>query len=467
MSSQGRIARSFLALASGDAVARVIAFGAAVLVARRLGPEMLGIVTFASAVLLYFKNGAQCGIDLLGVRHISEDEGRIRTVAPSILGCRLVVSIVLTVVVAVGAKLVLEEPDATVLALFGLTLLSVGPDSRWIHLGLQHARPVAIARTLGESLFFLVVLAVVFRPEQIAVVPVAQFAGDMLCTVLLFLWLRQSGFRIGLAFDWKSVQPIFRRAFPLVLNVLLGLTIYNADLVFLYFLRDKETVGYYGAAYQLISFLTNMGMAYSISLLPALTRLASDRAARNGMYATSMAQVFAVAAPLAVGGAFLAAPIVRTVYGDEFSPSGPALAVLLCMMPFTMSKEVDLISLVVAGREKTVARMTALAVVVNVALNLALIPTYGMMGAAVATLATEVARAIFAAVCVRSEGYPLTGLGRFGKTLVASGAMAGALAWLAPTSVLVGVPLGAAVYAATLALVGGLRFRGRLPVLDL
>ncbi len=468
---EAKVAGNFFALASGDALARLIAFCAAWYIARKLGPGAFGAVAFATAVLLYFQNLSECGIDLLGVRHIAEDVARIESVAPAILGARWIVSSTLAVAVfAVGLALgefgVLPALDARVFAFYGLTLVAIGPNTKWIHLGLQDTRPVAVARTLGESTMLALVLVFVAAEGDVTRVPLFQLCGDVLACTILFVWLRKKRFAIRLALDWKLVKPIFARAWPLVANVLLGLTIYNSDLIFLRYFKDRETVGRYAAAYQLISFLFNVAAAYSLSFLSALTRLQSDRARRNALYHDSAATMFAVAIPIAVGGSMLAPLIIGTIFEANYAASGPILAILLWTLPFTVSKEVDLIALVAGGREKTVMNMTAAAVAINFVLNIVLIPTYGMAGAAWATLATEILRALIASWCARRLDYPLTGVARFWRTGVAATAMAASL-WLAsPTSIFVGVPLGAAIFAIVLAAVGGVKFeRGSLPAL--
>jgi len=463
--SQARVTRSFLALGSGDALARLIAFGAAVYVGRTLGPAMYGILTFATGVLLYFKNVTECGIDLLGIRHVAEDHGRIESAAPALMGTRLAVGIALAAAICLLARFVLPQPDANVFALYSLTLIVIGVDTRWIHLGLHSSRAVAIARTAGELSLFAIVLATVRSEGDLTRVPMAQVFGDVLTAAILFLVLRSMGFRVRPRLDWKTSRPVLARSWPLVANVLLGLTIYNADLFFLRFLRDTATVGWYAAAYQLISFLINIASAYSLSLLPALTHLASDRAQRDAMHATSTAQTFAVALPIAVGGCILGPAIIAAVFGPEYGPAGPAMAILILSIPFTMSKEVDLISLLVSGRERTIMRMTAAAVAVNLTLNLALIPRYGIPGAAIATVSTEALRAGFARWCAAREGYAWTGWARRWKIMAASAAMAGVLLAVNLPFYLE-LPLGIAVCLAVLALVGGLRLQAnKLPSL--
>lgn len=466
-----KVARNFVALAGGDAVARIVAFLAGAYVAREFGPGAFGAMLFASAVLLYFQNLSECGIDLLGVRHVSENVQRIETVAPAILGARVVVSCVLAVLVfglglllsALGA---LPAVDGWVLSFYGLTLVAIGPNTKWIHLGLQDSRPVAIARTLGESLYLVLVLAFVKDAAQIPRVPLFQLCGDALIATTLFVWLRAKGFKIRIGFDWQLVKPIFARSWPLVANVLLGLTIYNSDLIFLRFLRDRETSGKYAAAYQLISFLINLAAAYSLSFLAGLSRVQHERERRDALYHTAAATMFALALPIAVGASLLSGGIVDLVYKSEFAESAGILAILVWTMPFTVSKEVDLIALVAGGREKTVMHMTAWAVGFNFLLNIALIPPFGMWGAAWATLATEAIRAAIASWCARKLEYPLTGLARFWKSGVAAAAMALVLHFLPPLSVLPAIALGAAAYGGVLAALGGIRFeRGKLPAL--
>lgn len=463
----GKIARSFLALASGDALARVIAFVAYVFVARLLGASMFGVIGFGQAVVLYFAHLSACGVDLPGMRDVAKSQDSIRTLAPGIMTVRLLVSIGLMLVLAGGALLFLEMPESGVVALFSLTLLAHGPNTRFIHLGLQDPRPVAWSRTLGEALFLALVLTLVREPRDLGLVVWCQFLGDLSGSTLMVWMLKRRGVDLPLRLDWQRVAPVFKRSFPLVVNILLGLMIFNADLIFLWAFRTTETVGYYNASYQLISFLINLAWAYSFSLLPALTRADPATAERRALYATSVAQTFAVALPLAVGGAMLAPQIIALVFGAEYEPAGAPLAILVASVPFMIYKDVGMVTLIVHGREKTVMKMTAVAVVANILLNLLVIPRYGMVGAACTTLATEVLRAGLTSIAISGDGYRPVGVSRLWKSSVAAIAMGLALWFAAPTSVVSGIPIGVAAFSGALVLTGGLRWQaGQFPRLD-
>jgi O-antigen/teichoic acid export membrane protein len=456
-SPEARIAKSFLALASGDAVARVVAFAASVYVARTLGASMYGVIGFASAVVLYFTHIAACGIDLPGVREIAADASRAQTLAPGVLTIRLLVSAALAALLAALSLAFLPSPEGGVLALYSLTLLAVGPNPRWVHLGLSSPRPVALARTAGETVFVLLVLLLVREPGDIFTVPWAQFIGDALATALMVWTLAWRGVRLPLRVDWQRAKPIFAQSWPMVVNILLGLLIFNCDLIFLRIFRERATVGWYTASYQLISFLINIAWTYSFSLLPQLTRARGEE--RERVYRNSVAQTFAVGLPIAVGGALLAPSLIALVFGAEYEPSGLPLRILVLSLPFMLFKDVGTVALVVSGRERTVMKMTAIAMLTNVGLNALVIPRYSMVGAACTTLATEVLRSILAARYVRAEGWPRPSPARFVRPVLAAAGMGAVLWWVSPDSVWAGLALGVATYAACLLAAGGIELR--------
>jgi O-antigen/teichoic acid export membrane protein len=464
--SEKTVQKNFAALGAGEALARLVAFGATVYLARTLGPGAYGVIGLATAVLLYFTYLADCGIETLGVREIAADHTRVHTLAPAVLSLRLTVAAILAVLVAAGGLLLLPQPDGAILAVYGLTLLGVGANTRWIHIGLEDAGRVALARIAGETTMVLLVIALVRGAGDLARVPLAQFTGDMLAMTLLAIWLRKRGASLALHWDFKAAGPVFRRAFPLVLHALLGLMIYNSDLIFLRAFQTAADVGYYVAAYTLISFLLNLGIAYSQSLLPTLTRLAPEPSRQHALYQTSMAQVFAAAFPLAIGGFLLSTAIIAFVFGPGYGRATVALQILIWTIPVAFYRNVPQMALISAGRQDRVLRITFVSAMVNLALNIFIIPTYGMVGAAAATLATEVMRTGLALFFASKEGFAFPRFARLWKTLTAGVGMAGALYLVSTRGLWLSILAGGATYILLLLAVGGITARrGSAPAL--
>lgn len=291
----------------------------------------------------------------------------------------------------------------------------------------------------------------------------AQLVGDILAAGLLLAWTRRYGLRLRWELRPEVLRPLVHRAWPLVASGLLGLMIYNSDLIFLRAFRGLSAVGLYAAAYALISFLSNLGTAYSMSLLPTLTRLGDGAANRLSLYRSATVHVFAAGFPIAVGTTVLAPDIIGLVFGDAYAASALPLQILIWSVTLALLRDVPVVALMARGREDRVFRLTAWATTVNLTLNVAVIPLFGMVGAAAATVATEGTRMALARRDAGRLGFTPPGPGRLGRPAIAGLAMGAVLVFARPLSVWLSVPLGAAVYAAVLLSLGGLRTRGGEP----
>jgi len=417
--------------------------------------------------MLYLSYFAEGGMEMLGVRDVAEDRTRLARLVPAVLTTRLMVVPVLLVLIWGLGHLILPQPDATILGLYGFTLIWYAANVRWVLLGLEQAAPVAIVRVLGEGLVLTLVVLLVQQPADLARVPLAQFAGDGLAGLALLWWLGRSGVALPIRLDRPIVEPLFRRSSQLMWNAVLGLMIFNADLLLLRVFRDSETVGYYAVAYTLVSFILNLGIAYSLSLLPALTRAFPDPTERQSLYDASSAHVMTVAFPIAAGGALLAPAIIALFFGPRYAPSAWALTLLLGSIPVAAMRNVPQAALISAGRQELVLRTTALCAVVNLGLNLGLIPHWGMTGAAMATILTEAVRTSVTIFLAARVGCSASGLFRGWRPLLATGVMAAAIIGIGREQLWSSLAIGIATFTVVLVLVGGIRrdARGR-PVLS-
>ena len=467
MQSDRHVSRNFLALVSGEAVSRVIAFGVTVFIARVLGASGYGVIAFAVGVNLYFTKLADFAVEWVGAREISKHRDSIEPLVAAIMGTRIIFVCLLTIASILLVQLFMPEPERSVLSLYLLTMIPLAASTKWVHLGLEEARPIGLARVLGETVGLLIVLALMTQVVELWVPPVAQIASETLVAVFLYLVLRQRGYRLGLSLDLKAAMPVFRAGLPLVLHMLLGLFIYNSDLIFLRMFRDSEHVGYYAAAYTLISLVCNLGISYGMSLTPALTRLVPGSEAERAQYHTALAQVFAMTLPIAVGGWLLAGPIIDFAFGAQYDASILALQILIWSVPLSIFRNVPWAALIARNREDLLLRSVVIGALVNVLLNVTLIPLYGIVGAAVASVITESMVGIIMLSYASSQGVSFVEVSRLWKP-VASAALMGLVLWMIAGLMLpLALAVGVAVYGICLAMFGGIRFRaGQLPGLN-
>jgi O-antigen/teichoic acid export membrane protein len=457
MAERGIGAR-FAALGGGEALARLAAFAATVYLARTLGPALFGSIAFATAILLYLTQLADAGVELVGVPLVARSRDRLDDVVGPVFAARIWLAVGLTIVTIAVSLILLPQPDAILLAGYALTLPLAAASARWVHLGLERTGWIGVSRTLGEALTLLLVLVLVRDASRIGYVPFATFAGQALLTLLLILGLRRMGYRTPVRFDWDEARPTFDRARHLVAFTILGLVLFNFDLVFIRIVRGRAEAGLYSAAYTLVAFGANLIVAFAHTVMPVLARLDNDLAERSRVFQRSVFQAFSLALPAGVGAALIADQILKTVFGDQFVGGVMAMRILAWYLPLAAIREMPVVALIAAGQEKALLRVNALTALSNVILVVALVPAYGLVGAAIATAATELVRLWLAARAAGRAGYPSIDARQLWLPIVASLGMAALIILVRPSALWTSVPLGALGYGLTFLLfakVGG------------
>jgi O-antigen/teichoic acid export membrane protein len=462
VASDRRTLKSFAGLAGGEAVARALSFVAMLIVARRLGPAMYGVIGVASGIMLYLNQLADAGVELSGVSAVARlGRGQaLSDLVASALGTRTVVALLLTVAVVAIGVFAFPQPDGVVLALYAIGLVFVAAGTRWVYLGLQEGSWVALARIIGELTTLVVVVLALRDVGDIAMVPIATLLGGAAACLVMLAGLGRLGIVARVSNDREPSRAMLARGPHLVGFTMLGLVLFNADLIYLRFISGQAPAGYYAAAYTFIAFSANLAVTWAHSVLPSLSKLERGDASRNDVYANAMMLAFAVSIPVAIGGMITASPLIDLVYGREYLPAATALVWLLPAIPLSALREVAVAGLLGSENgERFLIRTNAISAVLNLALIIPIVPRYGMIGAAAVTVVTEVVRLVLTTRYARLHGYGLPNAGRFLKPLVAGGVMAGGLLLVGTRPLALLVVVGAVLYATGLALTGVIRLQ--------
>ncbi|HDY88502.1 MAG TPA: hypothetical protein ENH82_10395 [bacterium] len=127
------------------------------------------------------------------------------------------------------------------------------------------------------------------------------------------------------------------------------------------------------------------------ALFPILSGLYKDSiASLKKAYKTSFKYLLVIALPVAVGTLLLSERFIYIIYGKEFVKAIPALQILVFALIFIFVNYILMNILVAVDRQKINAIVAGTCVLVNITLNLCLIPHYGYLGAGFATVVTEI-----------------------------------------------------------------------------
>jgi O-antigen/teichoic acid export membrane protein len=176
----------------------------------------------------------------------------------------------------------------------------------------------------------------------------------------------------------------------------------------------------------------------------------ADPARMRSLFQTSADYLALASFPLLAFTAAAAGPVVRLLFGDAFSDAAPALPVLMGAFVLICFGYLAGNMIIVLDLQRRFIRYAVAGLVVNVGLNLALVPSYGFLAAAWVTAATEAVVLVLALRAVLDEMDFRPGVGRIVRSAVAAAGM-GALVFGLREA---GVPLGVLVAAAAVAYPG-------------
>lgn len=394
------IAKNALSVSSARLLAKGLGFVATILVARHLARNLYGEYSLVAAFALIFSYLADFGLVSLIIRQVAQTPRRTSDILGEALPAQLGVSVLSVVaLMAIGLSV---ETDPTirigvVLAGGGLFVESLGRPFSGVLIGqqrlLQSALVIATV-SLFNTAALLLVLAI--WPSVLALIGVAVPVGVLSFTMPAYLTIRRSGKPL-LRFSRRTLS-LLQRSFPFALLAGSAILYDRLDVLILSHLAGNGAVGIYSAADRVIEGLLVLPAGIGAALYPALASNLDDASRRLRSTLWWAVPLGAIVAGLAV---FPGGLIVSHLYGSDFAGSGSAFQLLAPTILFEATT-VPLAYLLQARDQTRFAVLaTGLGLVVNVSLNLILIPRLSFRGAAMSATLAELSVLLVLLVLVR------------------------------------------------------------------
>jgi len=235
-----------------------------------------------------------------------------------------------------------------------------------------------VAITIGATLALVVAL----DAGPLGVV-VGNFTGTLLVYAALVGYRRE---QLGLQFDRGLFREMNRFGMPLVPSALLLWVTNFSDRFFLVKLADTQEVGLYSVGVRIASAMALLLTAFRTAWPAFAYSIEDDREAKR-TYAFVLTYLVFLTTWVATGLALLSPWLVDWIAAPAFAESSRVVGPLAFAVVIFAGYVVMVIGVGRARRTQFNWVVTGAAAIVNVALNLILIPRYGMMGAAAATIA--------------------------------------------------------------------------------
>ena len=220
-------------------------------------------------------------------------------------------------------------------------------------------------------------------------------------------------------------------AVPLGLgDIIRGLT-WNLDTLLLSMLQPAAVVGIYSVAYRPLGPLNLIPFAVLTALFPSFARMGGqDRAALARAFASSLRLMWVVSLPIAVVISAFAEPIVIALAGPGYRESAIPLRVLIWITSLSFLSFQFRFLFAALGKSPIYLRLIALVLLMEAAVEAALIPSLGYLGACLGSLLGEMFFAVAGLVLCQRLRIGGVEYGTMARATLAAAAMGGAIAYV-------------------------------------
>jgi len=367
-----------------------ISFVVTIFVVRYLGPKEFGLFSYALSFFWLFGSLSTFGLEAITTREIVKYPDKKDEINGTVFFLRLAGSVSAIIIIAVTLFLTGEETYTAILILIlsGSFLFQSFSEIEYYFRGIVKAKYNAYA--LSASVILSSALKVIFiliKAPLIYFVFAVVFEYVALAVGLVLVYQH---FKLSI-FSWKYSKTIasslLKDSWPLALSGIVVMIYVRIDQIMIKNMMSVEAVGYYSAAVRLCEAWYFIPVTLCNSIFPAIV---NAKNVSQEFYNNRMQKLYDLLTWLAIGIAVpvtvFSSQIIDLLFGNEFSPAAPVLTIYIWAGVAVFLGVASSQYLINENLTKLSFSRNFIGMILNIVLNFILIPKFGIIGSAVATL---------------------------------------------------------------------------------
>lgn len=377
---------------------RIVRMGMGLLVgvwvARYLGPEKFGSLNYAYAFVLLFSAISSMGLEPVAVRDLAGDPSRKNEILGTVFSLKIAggaLALVLTII----AVILVRKGDPETQWLVGIIACggifqAFDAIDFWFQSQVL-SKYTVVAKNSAFLFVSLAKIGLILTKAPVLAFAIAGTAEIVLGSAFLVIAYRMNKFRID---EWRILPQtaigMLKDSWPLLFSGIFVTLYIRIDQVMIGEMLGSAKVGVYSAAVSLTEVWYFIPMAITSSVLPAII---DAKIKDEDLYYDRLKKLFlamfwlSLAVPILI--TFFSREIVQLVFGTPYTGAASALSIQCWAGLFIFSGLVSNQWYLVENLNRYTLYRHVMGAVVNILGNLALIPKYGIDGAAFATLLTQ------------------------------------------------------------------------------
>lgn len=363
-------------------------------VTRVLMPEGMGKVNFVQACLAVFSHIAALGVSSYGTRECAkarQDKEQFSKLVHEIFFINMAATFLAYVLLLLSVLIIPKFNRYKLLFVtmgIGIFLTTLGVE--WVYEAMEMYAYITIRSIAFKIVSVALIFLMVNDQDDYLIYGVLTIFTASASNILNFINIRKY-----VSFTWYGKYELRKHLGPIFVLFIsaLAITVYNqVDSVMLEFMRGERAVGIYGVAFKIKAVISSVLNAVSIALVPRMSIYFGNKQKKEYMdlLKKSWRVVLVVGVPMSLFVLMNAKDVITLVSGDRYiEASGALLILMVSTLVIAITNLAGNQILLPSGREKRYSQSVLIGLFINIVGNLLMIPRYGVVGAAGATLLTE------------------------------------------------------------------------------
>lgn len=363
-------------------------------ISRVLMAANVGKINFSSSIVSYFALVASLGISTYAIRECSkvrDNREELEKTASQILSINLI-STFIAYFVLIITLIVARSLDnyKTLICIQSATILFTTLGADWINSAMEDFKFIAV-RTVGMQIASLVLMFIfIHKPEDYIAYAIISVVASSGANIINIYYRRKfCKTRFTFKIDWKKHMP----PIMLLFSMIFAQTIYcNSDMTMLGLIKNDFEVGLYSTSVKIYNLVNQVVASIAWVVMPQLSAgFAKDDYKRvNELLRYALSFILTLGLPCLVGLNVITKPILGTIGGEEYLGADISLHILTFSLACSfIGGWISNMMLIPAGKEFVCLKSGIISAIVNVVLNIFIIPVWGLNGAAFTTFIAE------------------------------------------------------------------------------
>jgi len=359
-------------------------------VARYLGPEQFGLFSYAQSFVGLFVAIAGLGLDGIIVRELVKDESKRDALLGTAFRLKLIGALLVLIALAIAVNLS-EQDSLTTLLIFTIASATVFQSFNVIDFYFQAkvlSKYIVYANIISLLISSMVKVGLILNDAPLLYFAYSiLFDNFILICGFLYFYRNKALFVSRWYFDKKLARSLLKDSWPMILSGLVISVYMKIDQIMIKEMMNVEAVGFYSVAVKLTEIWLFITVAITSSIFPSIIKAKNISVDLYENRILNLYRVlFFISFVIAIFLSFFSEEIVMVLFGNSFYPSVQILVVYAWSNIFVFMNNASWKWYQIENLQKIAMVRLTLGALINVILNILFIKSYGLVGAAYATI---------------------------------------------------------------------------------